>query len=147
MKKIGLFILLGLAISGTSQANVLTGTNYQSPYCGCCGEWVKHLNENGITVTTEYSDKLSEIKQSVGLTPQLASCHTAKINGYAFEGHVPAADIKRFLSDPPKNSQGLTVPGMPIGSPGMEHNGQKDKYNVLSFDKSGKTTVFSTHNT
>ncbi len=146
MKKIALLAAFGLALSGAANADTLTGTNYQSPYCGCCGEWVKHLNENGIIVATEYTDKLSQLKQSVGLTPELTSCHTAKINGYAFEGHIPADDIKRFLKNPPKDAQGLTVPGMPVGSPGMEYNNQKDTYQVLIFDKLGKTTVFATHN-
>lgn len=84
-------------------------------------------------------------KIEFGITPQTASCHTGVVNGYVIEGHVPAADIKRLLKEKPKNITGLAVPGMPIGSPGMEQGNRKDAYNVLAIDKKGRTSVFAKH--
>jgi hypothetical protein len=105
---------------------------------------VDHLRENGFSVKTQDVTDISPYKVRAGITPALASCHTAFVDGYAIEGHVPADDIKRLLKERPK-VQGLTVPGMPAGSPGMEQGLHKDKYEVLIFDKSGKTGVYSRH--
>ncbi|MEF1230049.1 DUF411 domain-containing protein, partial [Vibrio fortis] len=98
-------------------ANVL---NHKSPYCGCCTDWTVHMQEAGFTVTEKLHDNMNAVKQKLGVTPELASCHTAEIDGYVFEGHIPADDIKAFLENPPRNAVGLAVPGMPMGSPGME---------------------------
>ena len=117
-------------------------TVYKSPTCGCCGDWVKHLEQNGFAVTVHDVDDIDPFKRKAGLTPQLASCHTAFVDGYAVEGHVPAADIKRLLAERPA-ARGLTVPGMPLGSPGMEVEGRSDDYQVLLFRDGGDTRVFN----
>ncbi|MCC2523281.1 DUF411 domain-containing protein [Vibrio coralliilyticus] len=111
--------------------------NHKSPYCGCCTEWTKHMQEAGFTVEEKLHDDMNPIKQKLGIKPQLASCHTAEINGFVFEGHVPAKDIKAFLENPPKNAKGLAVPGMPMGSPGMEYGNEKDAYSVYAFNEQG----------
>lgn len=118
-------------------------TVYRSPACGCCKAWATHLEQNGFTVKQVEITDLSEIKAQAGVTPRLASCHTALIGRYAIEGHVPAADIKRLLAEKP-DIAGLTAPGMPQGSPGME-TGSKDPYDVLAFTRDGKTTVWASH--
>lgn len=118
-------------------------TVYKSPTCGCCNKWVDHLKDSGFEVKSYNRDDMPQIKQQLGVAPPLQSCHTAIINGYVIEGHVPATDIQRLLSEKPA-IHGLTVPGMPMGSPGME-GPRKDRYDVLAIDKQGKTTVFSQH--
>ncbi|UXI02653.1 DUF411 domain-containing protein [Photobacterium sp. TY1-4] len=126
-------------------SEMVRGTNYQSPYCGCCKDWVKHMEENGFKLDIEYQQDLTPTKTKLGIRPAYASCHTAQIQGYTFEGHVPAEEIKRFLADKPANLIGLATPGMPMGSPGMEYNDQKDPYNVVAFDKDGNTQIWSRH--
>jgi len=116
-------------------------TVYKSPTCGCCSKWVRHLQDNGFEVEAINRSDMNSVKSNAGIPRQLASCHTAIIGGYVIEGHVPAADIKRLLKERPA-VVGLTVPGMPMGSPGME-GARQDKYNVLTFDKAGNSTVFS----
>jgi len=116
---------------------------YKSPNCGCCTKWVKHLRQSGFQVKAENTDKLDSIKKMSGIEPHLASCHTALVDGYVIEGHVPADDIKRLLQERPA-IKGLSVPGMPMGSPGME-GPRQDAYQVLSFDTQGKTAVFANH--
>ncbi|WP_245932524.1 DUF411 domain-containing protein [Isoalcanivorax indicus] len=117
-------------------------TVWQSPTCGCCGDWVAHLEENGFTVQTLLRHNVPMIKYRLGLPPDMASCHTAMVEGYIIEGHVPAADIKRLLTEQPF-ARGLAVPGMPVGSPGMEMDGRVDDYAVLLFDADGETQVFN----
>ncbi|MBE9562154.1 MAG: DUF411 domain-containing protein [Proteobacteria bacterium] len=116
-------------------------TVYRSPNCGCCSGWIKHLQEQQFSVIDIKTDDISKLKQKYGITAKLASCHTAIIGGYVIEGHVPAADIKRLLSEKP-DIVGLAVPEMPVGTPGMEMGTRKDSFSVLTFDKNGKTTVF-----
>jgi hypothetical protein len=135
-----LLLLLLLTASSTLLAAPVISV-YKSPTCGCCNDWVDHLKDNGFEVKTYDSNNMGDIKQRLGVTPQLASCHTAMVDGYVLEGHVPAKDIKRLLEQRPKVT-GLTVPGMPMGSPGMEGN-RVDKYDVLTFDKAKNTEVFS----
>jgi hypothetical protein len=118
-------------------------TVYKSPTCGCCNKWVDHLKDSGFEVKSYNRNDMPQVKQQLGVAPPLQSCHTAIINGYVIEGHVPATDIQRLLSEKPA-IHGLTVPGMPMGSPGME-GPRKDRYDVLAIDKQGKTTVFSQH--
>lgn len=118
-------------------------TVYKSPTCGCCSKWIDHLEDNGFSVIKKDLRDTRPIKAAHGVNPRLASCHTAVVDGYVIEGHVPAADIRRLLAERPA-VKGLTVPGMPMGSPGME-GPRKDPYNVLTFDGQGKTTVFSQH--
>ena len=116
---------------------------YKSPTCGCCKKWVKHLRNKGFEVKTKDYRDMKPIKKTLGVKQQFQSCHTAKVGKYFIEGHVSASDIKKLLKEKP-DIKGLTVPGMPMGSPGMEGH-RKDKYNVLAIDKSNKATIFSKH--
>ncbi|HEC12944.1 MAG TPA: DUF411 domain-containing protein [Acidiferrobacteraceae bacterium] len=118
-------------------------TVYKSATCGCCKKWVRHLQDNGYKVIAINVADIKTIKTKQGVPGQLASCHTALVDGYVIEGHVPAADIKRLLSERPK-TKGIAVPGMPMGSPGMKGMG-RDKYAVLTFNSNGSTGVFKQH--
>ncbi len=120
-----------------------TITVYRDPNCGCCTKWIEHLIKHGFTVNDRKSDEMSEIKRGLGVPEKLESCHTGVVNGYVIEGHVPAADIHRLLKEKTKVA-GLAVPGMPMGSPGME-GPRTDRYDVVSFDKAGHTKVFAKH--
>lgn len=115
---------------------------YKSPTCGCCGEWVKHVRASGLPVEIHELGDVSPIRRRYGVPGSLASCHTAIVAGYAIEGHVPAADIKRLLRERPKLI-GLAVPGMVPGSPGMEQ-GPPQRYETLAFDEHGYR-VFARH--
>lgn len=115
---------------------------YKSPTCGCCKLWVQHLRDNGFTVMTRDVADLTPIKIKQGVAPELASCHTALVDGYVIEGHVPARDIRRLLRERPKVT-GLAVPGMPIGSPGMEQGALRDHYQVLTFTPAGARSVYA----
>jgi hypothetical protein len=149
MKQRTLAMLFGASLSfGPALASAEAEHNihvYKSPTCGCCTDWVKHLEDNGFEVEVSEVDNVTPVKIKAGLTPALASCHTAFINDYVIEGHVPADDIKRLLSQAPQ-ALGLSVPGMPVGSPGMEMGDRKDPYQVLLFNKNGQTRVFAEHN-
>ena len=114
-------------------------TVYKSPTCRCCNKWVQHLEDNGFNVNTVNKFDMKSIKSQEGVPRQLASCHTAVVGDHDIEGHVPAVDIKHLLKEQPTIA-GLTVPGMPMGSPGMEGT-RKDAYNVLTFTKDG-TVLF-----
>jgi len=118
---------------------------YKNESCGCCKLWVDHLNKAGFVTQVNDVDNLGPIKERVGVPYGKGSCHTAEVGGYFVEGHVPASDIQRLLLEKPK-ARGLTVPGMPAGSPGMEvPSGQVDAYDVLLVKNDGTTTVFSQH--
>jgi hypothetical protein len=119
-------------------------TVYKSPTCGCCKQWVMHMQANGFTVKAHDVADIVQYKTANGVPLMLGSCHTAIVGGYVIEGHVPASDIRRLLKERPP-VRGLAVPGMPVGSPGMEQGGHKDHYNVLTFDAQGRTTVYSSH--
>ncbi len=131
-------------VAAESQVALPTITVYKSATCGCCTEWVDHLRHEGFTVVAEDREDLDLFKASVGVPRDLQSCHTALIDGYVIEGHVPANDIKRLLIEMPAVT-GLTAPGMPMRSPGMQESGLPPKgYDVLSFNKnSGKWMIFS----
>lgn len=118
-------------------------TMYKNPSCACCDKWVEHLERAGFAVETIRSNEMHVIKQREGIDASTASCHTAFIDGYVLEGHVPARDIKRLLDERPA-VKGLAVPGMPMGSPGMEGN-YRDPYDVVTFDGRGNTTVWSSY--
>jgi len=135
---LSLFLYVGLQ----SFAFASEITVYKSPTCGCCKEWVKHLQGNGLRVIAHDVPDLMLFKRASAVPVNLEACHTAIVEGYVIEGHVPASDIKRLLKSRPP-ILGLAVPGMPVGSPGMEQGGQKDHYDVLSFDRQGKTGVFA----
>lgn len=120
-------------------------TVYKSPTCGCCKNWVEHVKAAGFTVEVHDLDNLSDIKADAGVPAGARSCHTAIVGGYAIEGHVPAATIQRILKEKPAVA-GLAVPGMPVGSPGMEVPGQAaDKYDVVAFKADGSTSVYESH--
>ena len=120
---------------------------WKSPSCGCCKDWIAHLEANGFATRTHDTGNTA-MRQRLGIPMALGSCHTALVAGYAIEGHVPAADIRRLLQQRPQ-AVGLTVPGMPIGSPGMDgpvYGGQRDRYDVLLVARDGSTRVFATYN-
>ncbi len=142
------------AIAGAATAQT-TLTNkppllqvWKDPNCGCCGDWVKHLQSNGFLVQVIDTGNVAARKR-LGMPDALGSCHTARVGGYVIEGHVPAADILRLLREKP-DALGLAVPGMPIGSPGMdgpEYKGRRDPYDVLLVSRGGATRVFQSHRT
>ncbi len=118
---------------------------YKDPYCGCCNNWIDYLRDKGYAVKSENTPMLPAMKEAVGITSELTSCHTAVVEDYVLEGHVPAEDIKRLLEERPE-IKGLAVPGMPIGSPGMEQRDIKERYDVIAIKKDGSTYVYSSHN-
>jgi hypothetical protein len=117
---------------------------YRSPSCSCCGKWVEHLKKNQFIIKDHVIKDVQAIKNKYGVSSELASCHTALVNGYVVEGHVPASDIKKMLKLKPSIS-GISVPGMPVGTPGMEVGDKKDPYDVIAFDKNNKSKVFSSY--
>ncbi|MGR8941388.1 MAG: DUF411 domain-containing protein [Gammaproteobacteria bacterium] len=117
-------------------------TVYRSPTCGCCGKWIEHLKQNNFNVKDVITDEMDKIKTKYGVPKEMASCHTAIVDGYVVEGHVPAADIMNLLKTKPKVT-GLAVPGMVAGSPGMEMGGGAQPYDVMSFDKENHFEVFN----
>ncbi len=118
-------------------------TVWKNPSCGCCGNWVEHMQAAGFRVAVREVEDLDGIKRMAGIPGPLQSCHTAEVGGYVVEGHVPAEDIKRLLAERPAG-RGLAVPGMPSGSPGME-NGMRDPYDVILLKRDGRAEVFSSH--
>lgn len=116
---------------------------YKGPTCGCCSKWVDHMRAAGFRLEVHDVADVTPIKTQHGVTYDLQSCHTALVDGYVFEGHVPAEDIRRFLAERPDYA-GLAVPGMPMGSPGME-GPVRQPYNVIAFIKDGKLKVFNRH--
>lgn len=140
-------LLLGLnfgvnSAEDQSVAGPLEIEVYRSPSCGCCSKWLDHLKQNQFKVKDNVINDVQAIKDKYGVPVSMASCHTALINGYVVEGHVPADDIKKLLKLKPP-VVGVSVPGMPVGTPGMEMGGKKDDYNVVSFDKNNKVQIFS----
>jgi hypothetical protein len=116
---------------------------YKTPTCGCCTAWEEYLEENGFRVTSVVQNDLSMAKQMNGVPASMQSCHTGVVEGYTIEGHVPADVIRKLLAERPA-VQGIAVPGMPIGSPGMEHpSGYTEPYEVFTFDASGPREVFA----
>lgn len=116
---------------------------FKSPTCGCCTKWVEHLRANGFTPTSTNVNDMAPVKAQHHVPQAAESCHTALVGGYVIEGHVPAADIRRLLKEKPA-VVGLAAPGMPMGSPGMEGPAAQ-AYDVVSFDRQGRTTMFATH--
>jgi hypothetical protein len=114
---------------------------YKTPTCGCCKSWVEHLQKNGFSVETVNMPDLSAVKTKYGVKPALQACHTAVVGNYVVEGHVPADLIRKLLTERPKVA-GVAVPGMPMGSPGME-GAFNQRYDVYTFDAKGKTAVYA----
>lgn len=117
---------------------------FKSAYCECCSAWVEHLRQAGFAVDVTIVDDTTEARKRLGMPDTFGSCHTGSVAGYVLEGHVPAADIKRLLATRP-DAIGLAVPGMPVGSPGMEVGTRRDPYDVLLIGKNGRSTVFATY--
>lgn len=116
---------------------------FYAPSCSCCGRWVSHLEENGFEVAVTAVADVAVVRRERGVPPNLAACHTAFIGGYFIEGHVPAADIRRLLAERPA-VQGLAVPGMPSGSPGMSAE-NPIPYNTLVLDADGNVEIYARH--
>ena len=153
---------IGIAVfAGRSGGDALHGSNtatsrsasplpvvevHKDPTCGCCSKWVDHLQAHGFTVATKDTTDMAAFKTSHGVPRRVQSCHTALVDGYVVEGHVPATDVQQLLKERPPIA-GLAVGGMPVGSPGMEISGVKaQRYDVMAFGKDGETRVFATHN-
>jgi hypothetical protein len=142
---LALALPLGAALSAHEPAAPIAITVYKNAQCGCCRSWVEHLRKEGFQVTAKDVDDLAAIKTKLGVPASLTSCHTAVVGQYVVEGHVPGADIRKLLTEKPKIA-GIGVPGMPVGSPGMEMEGMPaDKYDVMTFAKDGKQRVFASH--
>jgi hypothetical protein len=119
---------------------------WKSPTCGCCADWVKHLEANGFKVKV-FDVGNTKMRAQLGMPEKLGSCHTARVGGYVIEGHVPAREIQRLLKERPA-ALGLSVPGMPVGTPGMDdpiYGGQKDPYDVVLVGRDGGSTVFASY--
>lgn len=144
------FVHAGLLGSAAAALPALAATRptveaWKDPSCGCCKDWVAHMESNGFAATVHESGN-SSVRARLGLPQRLGSCHTAVVQGYLLEGHVPAADVKRLLRDQPQ-ALGLAVPGMPVGSPGMDgavYNGRKDAYDVLLVKKAMRAGEITT---
>jgi len=139
----GAMLLPALSFSSPQKPLI---TMWKSPSCGCCKDWEIYLQKNGFNVKA-IPEGNDQIRKKLGMPIQYGSCHTALINGYVIEGHVPAKEIKRLLIEKP-TALGLAVPAMPIGSPGMdgpEYKGKKDPYDVLLIGVNGKSTVYQSY--
>lgn len=119
-------------------------TVFRSPTCGCCGQWIEHMEAAGFQVQDNLTEDMNAVKTQYGVPANLASCHTTLADGYVVEGHIPAEDVQRLLAEKP-DVAGIAVPGMPIGSPGMESGDYVEPYTVFSFTESGETAAFAEH--
>jgi hypothetical protein len=138
-----LFIAALLLWYTPATATAGTVTVYKNPSCGCCGDWIGHMRAAGFEVDVHDVTDLQTIKTENGVTPQIGSCHTALVDGYVVEGHVPADLVQKMLDEKP-DIVGLSVPGMVVGSPGMEVPGQPPQpYDVIAFDANGATAVYA----
>ena len=144
-----IFIIFSISISSLEQENSYTKNKFsllvhKTPTCGCCKKWVKHLEDNSFTTIVKDHQNLQEIKEQHSIKPKYQSCHTAvSEEGYVFEGHIPSKFIKQFLAGPEADAIGLSVPGMPLGSPGMEVQGRFTPYNVLLLHQDGSSKVYA----
>jgi len=146
-RAIAAVFLLWFGVSGPAAAEQDVAVHldvYKSPDCGCCTLWMDHLAEYGFTSTGHHPADLGGLKRKLGMPARYGSCHTAvSKDGYLFEGHVPARYITQFLNDPPAGALGLTVPAMPVGSPGMEYQNQFMPYRVLLLNRDGSVEVYA----
>jgi len=120
---------------------------WKSPTCGCCTDWVRHMQANGFKVTVNEVPSTAPVRAKMGIPERFGSCHTAAVDGYALEGHVPAKEVRRLLKERPQ-AAGLAVPGMPVGSPGMdgpEYKGRKDPYDVLLVGRDGGVRSYQSY--
>ena len=143
------FIIFSISLSSfeqeyTSAQNKFSLLVHKTPTCGCCKKWVKHLEDNSFSMMIKDHQNLQKIKTKYSIKPKYQSCHTAvSEEGYIFEGHIPSKFIKNFLADPEPNAIGLSVPGMPLGSPGMEVEGRFMPYDILVLYKDGSSKVYA----
>ena len=142
-KSFRLIVATGLLALG-SAAHAATMIVHKSASCGCCSKWVEHVQKHGFSVKVVNVDDIMAVKAKAGIPDRLASCHTSMVGGYVIEGHVPAADIKKLLASKPK-AKGLALPGMPMGSPGMEHGDHRQPFQTLLVKADGSTAVFTRH--
>ena len=144
-----IFIIFSISVSSleqeySSSQNKFSLLVHKTPTCGCCKKWVKHLEDNSFSMMIKDHQNLQKIKTQYSIKPKYQSCHTAvSKEGYIFEGHIPSKFIKNFLEDPEPNAIGLSVPGMPLGSPGMEVEGRFMPYDVLVLYKDGSSKVYA----
>jgi hypothetical protein len=131
-----------LASPAIATANSPVVEVYKSPYCGCCGQWIEHMQANGFKVSVHNTSDVVQYKYRFGVPSGYGSCHTAKVNGYLVEGHVPAREIKRLLRERP-DARGLVVPGMPSGAPGMVQGNRKDRFEVLLVRRDGTMQTYA----
>lgn len=133
------------AVASTETSEKIEVVMYKNATCMCCAKWADHMETAEFSVEQVVPESLYDVKQEAGITQELASCHTAKVGGYVVEGHVPLEDVRRLLEEKP-DAIGITVPGMPIGSPGMEVEGRPaDNYDVLLIHDDGTTSVWASH--
>jgi len=151
MKVLNIFLAIVLLIFNAGiKAETLSADKpidivvYRSPTCECCGKWLEHMKKNNFNIKDIVTDDVQAIKKKYGVPEAMASCHTAIVDGYVIEGHVPANDIMKLLKTKPK-IVGIAVPGMPSGTPGMEMGDRKDSYNVMSFDKENHYEIFNSY--
>lgn len=137
------FTLFTLLFTGAVMASQLQADVHRDAFCGCCKDWIVHLKENGFAVNDRVESNMNSIKDKLGIAPALRSCHTAVINGKFFEGHVPADAVKKVLAD--EALIGAAVPGMPVGSPGMEMGDRQDSYDVVGITRDGNTRVVASY--
>ena len=144
-----IFIIFSVSISSLEQGysssqNKFSLLVHKTPTCGCCKKWVKHLEANNFSTMIKDHQNLQKVKEQHSIKPKYQSCHTAvSQDGYVFEGHIPSKFIKQFLANPEADAIGLTVPGMPLGSPGMEVEGRFTPYDVLVLYKDGSSKVYA----
>ena len=138
---LGLSTLGGISTAVAAEDEVVM---YKDPNCGCCGKWAEHMRTHGFKVKEVATTQMGQVKGEAGVPQALGSCHTARVGGYVVEGHVPAADVRRMLDEKPAIA-GLSAPGMPLGSPGMEGPYPAARYDVVSFDAQGRTAVYASH--
>jgi hypothetical protein len=129
------------ALAATSANQI---TVWKTPSCGCCHEWVAHLRKSGFEVVTHDVEDTAPVRQKFGLPAKFGSCHTARLGSYVVEGHVPAQELRRLLREQPK-ALGLAVPGMPMGSPGMEMGNTRDAYDVLLVLADGSSRIYQSY--
>lgn len=148
MKILKNLLTIGLLVANTAGVRAedkpIDIVVHRSPSCTCCGKWLEHLKDNNFNVKDVVTNDVQAVKDKYGVSREIASCHTAIVDGYVVEGHVPANDIKTLLTTKPKVA-GIAVPGMVDGSPGMEMGDSKDAYKVLSFDRENHTKVFNSY--
>ena len=149
-KYLSLLILILTLSTESSDLNIQNTSSlmdllvHKTPTCGCCKKWVDHMENNGFTMNTQDHKSLMTIKDELGIEPRFRSCHTTvSSDGYFFEGHIPSKYVSQFLKENNQNAIGLSVPGMPLGSPGMEVDGRFTPYDVLIHYRDGTSTIYA----